>query len=102
MSECWAIPATFLSPCCRPVLLPRSFPLLCPALLSLPQTSSHLEVYSQRTVRKGVDVHLQDLQADVVVIQLAVTQRDVHVQRHVLAVLEKQALVDVCAFLRAG
>ena len=75
----------------------RSF-LRCPpsgALRPLP----HLEVDSQRTVREGVEVHLEDLEGDVVVVQLAVAERDVDVEREVLAVLEEQALVHVCRFL---
>jgi hypothetical protein len=42
---------------------------------------------------------LQDLQADIVVIQLAVTKRNVNIESQVLSVLQQQALIDVGGFL---
>jgi len=44
----------------------------------------------------------QDFQAHVVVIQLAVAQRDIHVQRQVLAVLQQQALVYIRGLLKVA
>mmetsp|Transcript_38089 Transcript_38089/g.84857 ORF Transcript_38089/g.84857 Transcript_38089/m.84857 type:complete len:522 (-) Transcript_38089:342-1907(-) len=58
-----------------------------------------LEVHRQRTVHKLVEVHLQDLQGHVVVVQLAVAERHVHVEGQELPVLQQQALVDVSCLL---
>mmetsp|Transcript_35995 Transcript_35995/g.106435 ORF Transcript_35995/g.106435 Transcript_35995/m.106435 type:complete len:248 (+) Transcript_35995:1608-2351(+) len=56
---------------------------------------ARLEVDRQRRIRKRIEVDLQDLERHVVVVELAVAQRDIHVERQVLSVFEQQALVDV-------
>mmetsp|Transcript_34611 Transcript_34611/g.87565 ORF Transcript_34611/g.87565 Transcript_34611/m.87565 type:complete len:572 (-) Transcript_34611:381-2096(-) len=60
---------------------------------------ARLEVDRHRTVAELVQVHLQDLERHVVVVQLAVAQRHVHVERQELAVLQQQPLVDVGGLL---
>ena len=54
-----------------------------------------LEVDSEQRVGKGLQVHAKDLEGDVVVVELVVAHRDVHVHREVLPALQKHALVDV-------
>lgn len=63
---------------------------------------ARLEVDGQRAVGKRLQVHRENLEADVVVVQLAVAQRHVHVQRQELAVLQQQALVDVRRLLEVA
>lgn len=46
-------------------------------------------------------IHLKDLLADVIIVQLAVAQRNVHIKSKVLAVLDQDFLVDVCGLLHA-
>ena len=101
-------------------------------ILSTRGAPLYLQVDRQSAVSKGVEVDLQDLEAHlseggecegregsgrggsrgdswlahVVVVELAVAQRHVDVEREVLAVLEEQALIDVGRLLmiktRAG
>ena len=53
------------------------------------------EVHADGTLRVGLQVHRQDLQGHVVVVQLVVAHRHVHVQRQVVSVLQQQALVNI-------
>ncbi len=64
-----------------------------------PEMVAGLEVDCHHAVRMLLQVHLQDLQRHVVVVQLVVAQRDVHVKRDELPVLKKQPLVDVRGLL---
>lgn len=54
-----------------------------------------LEVHRDRAVREGLQVDGKDLQRDVVVVQLVVAHRHVHIQREVVAVFQQEAFVDV-------
>lgn len=54
--------------------------------LSLPLSRPHLQVHRDRTVREGLEVNGKYLQGDVVVVQLVVAHRHVHVERKVVAV----------------
>ena len=65
----------------------------------LPELIAGLEIECQWAMGVSGEVHLQDLLAHVVVVQLAVAQGHVHVEGQVLTVLDKDLLVDICGFL---
>eukprot|EP00968_Pinguiococcus_pyrenoidosus_P016809 scaffold1638_cov258-Pinguiococcus_pyrenoidosus.AAC.33 len=73
----------------------------CLAIVQL-EVVARLEVDGKRGLREGLQVDGEDLEADVVVVQLVVAHRDVHVQREVFPVLEEQAFVDVRGLLKVA
>ena len=56
--------------------------------------------------KQGGETHLQvdgeDFEADVVVVQLVVGHGNVHIQGYIVSVLQQQALVNVCGFLKVA
>jgi hypothetical protein len=53
---------------------------LCSLSVVQPEMVTRFQVDRQGALRVGLEVHLQDLEADVIVVQLAVAERDVDVQ----------------------
>ena len=75
------------------------FSLCSFAIVQLEQITG-LEVDSCCAVGMLLKVCLQDLRADVKVVQLAVAQCNIDVESKVVSILQKQLFVNVCGFLQ--
>ena len=82
------------------VILQRSKLSLCSLPVLESKLIARLEVHRKRTVGMRREIHREDLQTDIEVVEFTVAKRNVDVQGEVILVLQQETLVDVGRLLK--